>query len=67
MLDAETPPDLVLDLTKIGISSEVVKSFSLSLGLPTVSAAFGAEGDIRFAETFAPMQLVNNICLQRME
>jgi len=47
MLDGGTPPDLVLDLTKIGISSEVVKSLSLTLGLPTVSAALGEEGDIR--------------------
>ena len=52
MLDAGTPPDLVLDLTKNGISSEAVKLLSLSLGLPTVSAAFGEEGDIRFAVIF---------------
>jgi len=47
MLDAGTPPDLVLDLTKIGISSEVVKSLSLTLGLPTVASALGEKGDIR--------------------
>jgi len=47
MLDAGTPPDLVLDLTKSGISSEVVKSLSLTLGLPTVAGALGEEGDIR--------------------
>ena len=49
MLDAGTPPDLVLDLTKFGISSEAVKSLSLTLGLPTVAAGFGEEGSIRFA------------------
>jgi len=47
MLDSGSPPDLVLDLTLSGISSEVVKSLSLTLGLPTVSAALGEEGDIR--------------------
>ena len=52
MIDAGTPPDLVLDLTKPGISSEIVKSLSLRLGLPTVAAAFGEEGDIRFAVIF---------------
>ena len=56
MIDGGTPPDLVLDLTKSGISSEVVKSLSLTLGLPTVAATFGEEGDIRFAVTFLSME-----------
>ena len=56
MIDAGTPPDLVLDLTKPGISSEIVKSLSLRLGLPTVAAAFGEEGDIRFTVTFLSMK-----------
>jgi len=47
LLDAGTPPDLILDLTKVGISSEVVKSLSLTLGLPTVAGAFGEKMDIR--------------------
>ena len=49
MLDAGTPPDLLLDLTKLGmsVSSEVVKSISLTLGLPTVSATYGDRKDIR--------------------
>ena len=46
LIDAGTPPDLVLDLTKIGIASEMVKSISLTLALPTVSSSFGEEGDI---------------------
>ena len=53
MIDAGTPPDLVLDLIKPGISSEIVKSISLRLGLPTLAAAFGEEGDIRFAVIFS--------------
>jgi len=47
MLDSGSPPDLVLDLTQAGISSEVIKSLSLTLGLPTVSASMGEVGDIR--------------------
>ena len=47
MLDAGSPPDLLLDLTKVGIASEVVKSLSVTLGLPTVASAYGEEGDIK--------------------
>ena len=39
MLDSGTPPSLVLDLTTGGVSSEVVKSLSLTLGLPTVTSS----------------------------
>ena len=39
LIDAGTPPDLVLDLTKAGISSSVVKEISLALALPTVSSS----------------------------
>ena len=39
MLDAGSPPSLVLDLTTGGVSSEVVKSLSLTLGLPTVTSS----------------------------
>ena len=46
MIDAGTPPDLVLDLTYGGITSEVVKSLSLTLGLPTVTSTIGEVGDI---------------------
>ena len=46
MIDAGTPPDLVLDLTYGGIASEVAKSLSLTLGLPTVTSTIGEAGDI---------------------
>jgi len=46
MIDAGTPPDVVLDFSYGGMSSEVIKSLSLSLGLPTVSTSMGEEGDI---------------------
>ena len=47
MIDGGTPPDLVLDLTYGGITSEVVKSVSLSLGLPTVTSTVGEVGGIK--------------------
>ena len=47
MIDEGNPPDLVLDLSQGGISSEVIKSLSLTLGLPTVTSTMGEEGDIK--------------------
>ena len=47
MIDSGTPPDVVLDLSTAGDTSEVVKSLSLTLGLPTVSSSMGKVGDIR--------------------
>lgn len=47
MLEKNTPPHLVLDTTKTGLASETVKSFTAALGLPTISASFGQEGDLR--------------------
>ena len=47
MIDSGSPPDVVLDLSTSGDSSEVVKSLSLTLGLPTVSSTMGEAGDIK--------------------
>ena len=47
MVDKGNPPDLVLDFTKMGMKSEVLKSLSLTLGLPTVSGSLGAENELR--------------------
>lgn len=47
MLESQTPPHVVLDTTMTGLASETVKSFSLALGLPTISASFGQDGDLR--------------------
>ena len=47
MIDSGSPPDLVLDLSTAGESSEVVKSLSLTLGLPTVTSAMGGPGNIK--------------------
>lgn len=47
MLESQAYPHLVLDTTMTGIASETVKSFTAALGLPTISASFGQEGDLR--------------------
>lgn len=47
MLDARTPPHLVLDTTMTGMASETVKSFAAALALPTISSSFGQDGDLR--------------------
>ncbi|XP_059474662.1 ionotropic receptor 25a [Neocloeon triangulifer] len=44
---AGEPPHVLIDATLSGDSSEVVKAFSASLALPTVSGSYGQEGDIR--------------------
>lgn len=41
-------PDLVLDATMASISAEVSSSFTAALGLPTLSAQYGQEGDIQY-------------------
>ncbi|XP_018787692.1 PREDICTED: ionotropic receptor 25a [Bactrocera latifrons] len=46
-IDRKQPPHVVFDTTKSGISSETVKSFTQALGLPTISASYGQEGDLR--------------------
>ncbi|XP_075152081.1 ionotropic receptor 25a [Haematobia irritans] len=46
-IENNQPPHVVFDTTKSGVSSETVKSFAQALGLPTVSASYGQEGDLR--------------------
>ena len=46
MINDGTPPDLVLDLAYGGTNSEVTKSLSYTLGMPTVSTTIGQEDDI---------------------
>lgn len=43
----EQAPHLVFDTTVSGLASETVKSFTAALALPTVSASYGQEGDLR--------------------
>lgn len=39
-------PDFVLDTTTYGIGAETVNRFTALLGIPTLSAQFGQEGDL---------------------
>ncbi|KAG8282323.1 Ionotropic receptor 25a [Homalodisca vitripennis] len=41
------PPHVVLDTSLSGVISEAAKAFSAALALPTVSASYGQDGDIR--------------------
>nr|ALG36131.1 ionotropic receptor 1 [Sclerodermus sp. MQW-2015] len=40
--------DLVLDVTTTGPSAEIANSFTLALGLPTLSGQYGQAGDLRY-------------------
>lgn len=46
-IKSNQPPHIVFDTTITNVASETVKSLTSALGLPTVSASFGQEGDIR--------------------
>ncbi|XP_055372265.1 ionotropic receptor 25a [Condylostylus longicornis] len=46
-IKSNAPPHVVLDTTKTGTASETVKSFTSAVGLPTISASYGQEGDLR--------------------
>lgn len=46
-IEKKQTPHLILDTTKSGVASETVKSFTQALGLPTISASYGQEGDLR--------------------
>lgn len=41
-------PDLVLDVTTIGPGADASSSFTAAMGIPTLSAQYGQEGDIRY-------------------
>lgn len=47
MLETQAYPHLVLDTTMTGIGSETIKSFTSALAIPTITASFGQEGDLR--------------------
>ncbi|CAG2059545.1 unnamed protein product [Timema podura] len=46
-LEEKKAPHVVIDTTIAGVPSEVVKAFTSALGLPTMSASHGQEGDLR--------------------
>lgn len=41
-------PDMVLDVTTTGPGAEASNSFTAAMGIPTLSAEYGQEGDIRY-------------------
>ena len=49
-IDAGSPPHVVLDATRVGFNSETCKSFTRALALPTYSATYGHESDLRWVE-----------------
>lgn len=63
-IDASEPPHIVLDATTAGIMSETVKSFTRALALPTFSASYGQDGDLRyvFAAHLLLLMLVLECC-----
>ena len=48
MVDAETPPDFVLDTTSTGVFSDAIKSLTNSLGIPSVATSYGGVGELRY-------------------
>ena len=48
MVDAETPPDFVLDTTNTGVFSDAIKSLTNSLGIPSVATSYGGAGELRY-------------------
>lgn len=46
-IENKQPPHVILDTTISGNASAAVKSFAMSLGLPTVSASYGYGNDLR--------------------
>ncbi|CAG9797996.1 unnamed protein product [Chironomus riparius] len=46
-LQENKKPHVIFDTTKTGVSSETVKSLSAALGIPTISASYGQDGDLR--------------------
>jgi hypothetical protein len=48
MIDEGTPPDLIVDLTSRGSSTDVIQSLTASLGIPTITASSAAEGDLKY-------------------
>jgi ionotropic glutamate receptor len=47
-LKADKGPHVVVDMTMSGVASETAKSITAALSLPTISASFGQEGDLRY-------------------
>ncbi|CAG0922471.1 unnamed protein product [Notodromas monacha] len=46
LVNAGTPPHLIVDTTLSGVSSEIVKAVAKALQIPTMSASYGHDNDI---------------------
>ena len=67
MISAGSPPDLVLDFTLTGKTSEAMKQISRSLGLPTVTSAIGEEKEIWSWADLSPAQQGYLVQVSRVE
>jgi len=47
-IKADKGPHVVVDMTMSGVASETAKAVTAALSLPTISASFGQEGDLRY-------------------
>lgn len=46
-VENDEPPHIILDTTNNPVISEIAKSFTSALALPTISGSFGQDGDIQ--------------------
>lgn len=56
MIDAGSPPDIIIDSTGSGVMSDVVKTMTWTLGLPTLSTSYGETDEIREWRDLSPQQ-----------
>ena len=56
LIDAGTPPDLVLDLTRGGDASQIMKIVTANLGLPSITSGQGEIGDLWGWRSLSPGQ-----------
>lgn len=56
MIDAGSPPDIIIDSTRSGVMSDVVKTMTWTLGLPTLSTSYGETDEIREWRDLSPQQ-----------
>ena len=47
MIEANNPPDVILDGTRSGEGSDAIKSLARSLGVPTVALSHGTRDELR--------------------
>ena len=61
MVDAETPPDFVLDTTSTGVFSDAIKSLTNSLGIPSVATSYGGVGELRYQLLFKQNESISKV------